>query len=126
MTKTSMGPYKRDDDYNELITDHKKMCEIFKDQYVSSHSVQKEEPELATVENQTDEDLPTMNDIQFTENDLIASINELRTNCPDGILTLLLKKTGTALSVPRYLMWKTSMRSGSVLTALKTENICPV
>ena len=69
------------------------MCEILKDQYVSSYSVQREEPELAMAENQIDEDLPTINDIEFTENDLIAAIKELRTNSssgPDGIPAILL------------------------------------
>ena len=66
MTKTSVDPLKRDDDSNELITDHKEMCEILKDQYVSSYSVQREEPELAMTENQIDEDLPTINEIEFT------------------------------------------------------------
>ena len=95
MTKTSVGPLKRDDDSNELRTDHKEMCEILKIQYVSSYSVQREELELVMVENQIDEDLSTINDIEFTENDLKSAIKELRTNSssgPDGITAIFFKK----------------------------------
>ena len=60
------------------------MCEIFKDKYVSLYSVQREEPQLATVENQIDEDLPTINNIEITENDLTAAIKELMTNSSSG------------------------------------------
>ena len=66
MNKTSVGPLKRDDDSNELIID-KKMCEILEDQYVSSYNVKREELELAKVENQIDEDSPTLKDIKFKE-----------------------------------------------------------
>ena len=95
MTKTSVGPLKNDDNSNERITDHKEMCEIFNDKYVSSYSVQREEPQLATVENQIDEDLPTINNTELTENDLIAAKKELMTissSGPDGIPAVLLKK----------------------------------
>ena len=62
-----MGSSERDEDSIELITDHKEMCQILKNQYTSSYSKHREEKVLGTVENQGNEDLTLINDIKFTE-----------------------------------------------------------
>ena len=52
---------------------------------------------------------PSLNGIDFTENDLILAIKELQTNSsagPDGVPAVLLKKVGRNLSKPLSVIWK--------------------
>ena len=75
------------------------------------HIVQREEPELATIENQVDKDISSIIDIRLAENDLFAATKELRKNSssdPHAVTAIRLKKAGTNLSVPLKLMCKKS------------------
>ena len=67
------------------------MCEIHKEQYISSYacSMPKEETELPAAENHADEHSPSLNDINFTENDLIIAIKENQTNSSTGRMEYL-------------------------------------
>ena len=54
--KASIGPLKRDENSNKLITDPQEICEILKEQYISSYRILKEETELPAAENHAEED----------------------------------------------------------------------
>ena len=68
-------------------------------------------------------------DIEFTENDIIKSIDKLSVNSaagPDGIPAILLKKCAGTLSLPLKILWKSSMNTVSIPDEMKLGLITPV
>ena len=55
------------------------MCEILKQHYVFAYSIPREETELHAAENQADEHSLSLNDMDFTENDLYIANKVLQT-----------------------------------------------
>ena len=89
------------------------MCEILTEQYISSYSKPREESELTGAENQADEHSPSLNDIDFTENDLITASKELQVQTKDLRTPQAL---GVNLSTPLSIMWRDSLRTEVIPT----------
>ena len=73
--------------------------------------------------------IPIINDVVFTEEDIIAAIEELRNNSaagPDGIAAILLKKCKDSLAKPLHLLWRDCLDRGITPSALKEAHIIPV
>ena len=105
------------------------MRKILKEEYISYYSLPKEETELFVVENQADEDSPSLNDIDFTENDQTTAIKELQTKSsagPNGVPVVIFKKVGENHCEPLNIMWRVSLRTGVIHTPLKVGSICQI
>ena len=75
------------------------------------------------------EDTPTISDIDFTEEDIINAIDELRNNSaagPDGLAAILLKNCKEALAKPLYILWRDCLDQGITPAKLKEGHIIPL
>jgi len=72
---------------------------------------------------------PGLEDIKFTEEDIITAIRELKLNSapgPDGIPTSLLIKCKESIARPLYLLWRQSLDTGTVPAQAKRAIITPI
>lgn len=68
-------------------------------------------------------------DIQFTEQDIIDAIDEIPINSapgPDRLPAFFLKQCKHELAKPLYILWRRSLDSGVVPEDAKTSNIVPI
>ena len=89
-TRSKIGPLLTK--LNEYTSNSSEMAEILSTQYSSVFSKPSPSPYDAMVE---DPDIPTITDIDITEEDIIAAIDELSntsTSGPDGLTAIFLKK----------------------------------
>ena len=115
-------------DRQELVTDQKEMANILQQQFCSVFS----DPD------NLDTSTPTFNvppivtkdtEIVLTQEDIEEAISEIKLDSapgPDGIPAILLKRCASTLSLPIYLLWSESMRSGVVPKFYKTGYISPL
>ena len=71
----------------------------------------------------------TMNDITFTEEDIMKACGELKSSSAagaDGVPAALLKYCRQELKTPLYMLWRTSLDSGVIPTDLLLVLISPV
>ena len=123
VTKTSVGPLLNEK--NEFTNSSYEMGNILSKQYSSAHSVPSTQ-QLAYVETS---DGPTISDIVFTEEDIVAAIDELRNNSasgPEGLAAILLKKCKLCLAKPLYGLWRDCLDRGITPVKFKEAHVIPV
>ena len=70
-----------------------------------------------------------LDDVLFTPDDIEAACAELKSSAapgPEGVPASLLKTCRKQLAKPLYLLWRTSMDSGSIPDELLLVLICPI
>ena len=123
--KSTVGPLIKDT--GELTDDPKTMADILQNQYTSvfsdPNSVKKKDPNILC-------DLSsTLEDFEFTKEDIIKAINEIDENSACGendIPATLIKKCKQELSHPLLLIWRDSLDYGYVPKPYKQQIITPV
>ena len=120
--KTSIGPFMSG---NDQIEDPREKAELLRKQFESVFTISQDNiSEQESVRNG-----PYLNDIIFTEENIVNSMKELRPNAaagPDEIPAILLKNCAIALKSPLYIIWKTSINMGEIPKILKTGLVSPI
>ena len=119
---STIGPLM--DKNNNLQQSPQKMADILQDQYSSVFSTPSE-PDPTTPQ----EDTPLMDEITFTQDDVISAIKEIGTHsasAEDDIPAIVLKRCAEELSYPILLIWRDSLESGIVPKNFKKQIITPV
>ena len=101
------------------------MASILQDQYTSVFTKPLPSYNFPTI----DRTIPELNDIDFTEDDIIEEINTLSSNSaagPDGFPAMLLKMAKAQLSKPLHLIWRNILDQGHTPKLLKTSIISPI
>ena len=117
-----VGPLR--DSTNNLVRDPTAMASILSNQYIAAFSTPTQ-VNPAQIQNEG----PTMNDIVFSETDIIRAIDEISTNAapgPDGFPAIMLKNCKRVLAKPLYLIWRHSLDTGSIPGIDKTSHIIPI
>ena len=100
------------------------MAKILSDQYESAFS----KPANITLDlNSTATEC--LDDIYFTEEDIMKSIDEVANNAapgPDGFPAVMLKTCKKELAKPLYILWRHSLSTGEIANELKVSNITPI
>ena len=115
------------DENKKLQSDHKKMANLLQEQYTRVFS-DPNSPDKK-FRNHNIECQDTLNDIEFTQDDIIAAINEISENSACGeqdIPAIVLKKCKDALSYPILCIWKESMQTGKIPQKYKYQSITPI
>ena len=123
VTKTKVGPLLNKN--NEFTDSSYEMANILSGQYASVFSVPSDEHRSREIDNS----IPILDDIDFTEKDIIDAIDELRNNSasgPEGLAAILLKKCKESLSQPLYSLWRDCLDRGITPSKLKEAHIIPV
>ena len=123
-TKTSIGPLLTEN--NEYTASSSKMANLLSNQYSSVFSKPIDSPYFTLEEK---EDVPTITDIEFTEQDIIDAIDELKNNSasgPDGLAAIFLKKCKNSLAKPLFHMWRKCLDLGITPQKLKEAHIIPI
>ena len=110
-----------------LIASPSKMAEILNEQYSSVFSNPRKDTAVFCDNDPACE--ISIEDIQFTDADILAAIKELTASSaagPDGFPAILLKKCGTALSGPLAHILRRSLNDGKVPDVCKMANIIPI
>jgi len=122
--KPKVGPL-IDPTTNQLTNDNQQMANILQEQYKTVFTDPLNNYNLPeTMDNQSQ-----LNDIDFTEDDIIKEINTLSSNSaagPDGFPATLLKKANLQLAKPLYLIWRNILDKGHTPQLLKTSYITPI
>ena len=123
VTKTKVGPLLTKT--NEFTSSSYEMANILSEQYASVFSVPsgRDRPE------EVGENIPTLDNITFTEEDIINAIDELKNNSasgPDGLAAILLKKCKESLAKPLSSLWRECLDRGITPSKLKEAHIIPV
>ena len=77
----------------------------------------------------TNNDRPSIFNIDFSEKDIEEAKDGIKTTAsagPDGFPAMLLKQCKKELSKPLYMIWRSSLDSGKVSLLLKRANIIPI
>ena len=121
--KTKVGPLVNKN--NEFTDSSYEMANILSEQYASVFSV----PSGKSSPEEVDNSIPMLDDIVFTEEDIINAIDELRNNSasgPEGLAAILLKKCKKSLAKPLYSLWRDCLDKGMTPSKLKEAHIIPV
>jgi hypothetical protein len=123
--KPAIGPLL--DKNKNYIVESIDMANLLKDQYSSVFSTPKEPPidpnEL--FENEPD----TLNDIEFTPEDVKKAINDISANAapgPDGFPAILLRNCKDELASPLHHIWRQCLDLGITPPSLKFSRIIPI
>ena len=119
---TPVGPLK--DSMGEIINTPAEMANTLSQQYKSAFS----NPVVMSL-NTSNIPTPSIEDITFSEADIVGAIDEVSNNAapgPDGFPAIMLKNCKHELAKPLYLLWRKSLDSGEVPDELKLSNIIPI
>lgn len=113
----------------EPVDDPADMAAMLADQYASVFS--KPSRPINTDDSPVADDTnkPSLNDVDFDEDDFIEAISELKLNSaagPDGFPAILLAKCKEQLAKPLLLLWRASLDEGIVPVSVKCANIIPI
>ena len=117
--KSNIGPLRNDID--EFVSDPKDKAEMLSKQYASVFSIPCSGSDSKTRPNHS------LNDVNFNEDDIAASIDELKTNSAAGLFgypAILLKKC--KLAKPLFIFWRRCLDVGRVPALLKRAIITPI
>ena len=124
-TRSKIGPLLNQ--LNEYTSNSPQMAEILSSQYASVFSEPcPTSPYHAMVD---DPNIPTISDLEVTENDIIAAIDELSNTSasgPDGLTAIFLKKCKHALSKPLAKLWSDCVELGITPRSLKEAHVIPI
>ena len=106
------------------------ICEIFRQQYESVFSVPHPDKKVHDPK-QFFKTLQETNlqDIEFSETDIIEAINELKIESahgPDGFPSIVLKKCSNMIAHPLCILWRKSLDSGTIPSSLKEATVTPI
>lgn len=123
--KTKIGPLLNKKE--ELVNDSKEKAEILSEQFSSVFS----KPKSNSDKDDSPEDgaHSILDNILFTEEDMIAAIDELKSTSaagPDGFPAVLLKLCKESLSGPLTIFWKMCLDEGEIPLSLKQSVITPI
>ena len=119
--KSNIGPLRNDID--EFVSDPKDKAEMLSKQYASVFSIPCSGSDSKTRPNHS------LNDVNFNEDDIAASIDELKTNSAAGLFgypAILLKKCKYTLAKPLFIFWRRCLDVGRVPALLKRAIITPI
>ncbi len=123
-TRSKVGPLL--DELKEYTSSSTKMANILSSQYSSVFSEPIESPYHAEEE---DPNIESLTDIDFSEQDIIDAIDELKNNSasgPDGLVAIFLKKCKNSLSKPLFQLWRKCLDQGITPCKLKEAHIIPI
>ena len=125
ITRSKVGPLL--DGNNEFTSSSSEMAAILSKQYSSVFSSPStDSPVLSQLE---DQEIPTLTDITFTEQDIVDAIDELSNTSssgPDGLAAIFLKKCKLSLAGPLYSLWRDCLDKGITPAKLKEAHIIPI
>ena len=125
LTKSKVGPLL--DHNNEFTSSSSEMAAILSKQYSSVFSSPStDSPVFSQLE---DQQIPTLTDITFTEQDIVDAIDELSNTSssgPDGLAAIFLKKCKLSLAKPLYSLWRDCLDKGVTPAKLKEAHIIPI
>ena len=133
-SKSKIGPL-INKDTNEVISDPKEIAESLQTQYCSVFSKPDQTKHIENIQeffndgSANSSDHSILNDINFSEDDIITAIKKIKPNAaagPDGIPTILLKECSQQLSKPLYIIFRHSLDSGEVPNLLKDAMVIPI
>ena len=122
---TTTGPLL--DDQGNLQQHPKKMADMLQKQYTSVFS--EPSPPKDTPSQQGEAQIPILDDISFTTDDVISAIKEIgefSASAEEDIPSRILKNCAAELCYPIMLIWHSSMNSGHIAPAFKKQIITPV
>ena len=129
--RSGIGPLV--DELGNPIDDAGEISEILKSQYESVFSTPRftaeQISEIGREAAETNELGPVLRDIVLRQEDFVKAARDTRSNSaagPDGVPAIFIKKTIEALAEPLCLMWKKSLETGRIPSALKLGKITPV
>ena len=126
--KGAIGPLKVN---NELITSASDICESLSTQYSSVFSPMDPNTIIHDPTSFFDlnsDDLPSLLNIEFSEQMIEDEISSLKTNSapgPDHFPTTLLKSCKREISKPLYLIWRASLDDNDIAPISKHAIVCP-
>ena len=123
-TKSTIGPLLNEN--NEYTASSSKMANLLSSQYSSVFSKPSDSPYYGMSENAND---ATITDIDFTEQDIIDAIDELKNTSasgPDGLAAIFLKKCKNSLAKPLFHLWRKCLDQGITPDKLKEAHIIPI
>ena len=124
-TYCSVGPLT--DENNKLQTEPTKMCNILQKQYQKAFSDPKSG--IKKPPDNNNQSIPKLEDITFTEEDIIWAINQIPLHSapgPDKIPSILLKECKKELAPALLLIWRKSLDTGQIPDILKKQSIVPI
>ena len=122
--KPEIGPFEID---GTITHDPKQKAEILKNQFESVFVPPSEEELQVTQTPQVSQTL--LEDIMFTEDDIVKKIKEVRNTAAagiDDIPAILLKKCADTLKTPLYKLWRDSLDHGEIANSHKKGIITPI
>ena len=123
-TRSSIGPLLNQN--NEYTGSSSKMANLLSTQYSSVFSKPSDSTYYTMVENESD---ISLENIEFTEEDIVDAIDELKNNSasgPDGLAAIFLKRCKNALAKPLYQLWRKCIDKGITPDKLKEAHIIPI
>ena len=124
-TRSTIGPLLNK--LNEYTASSAEMANLLSAQYSSLFSVPSKDSPYFTMEE--DENTNILTDIDFSEQDIIDAIDEIKNNAasgPDGLAAIFLKKCKNSLSKPLLLLWRKCLDQGITPLKLKQAHIIPI
>ena len=124
VTKTKVGPLLNSN--NEFTNSSPEMANILSKQYSSVFSEPCDSPYFDDTENN---DIPTLTDVTFSEDDLSDAIDEISITAasgPDGLSAIFLKRCKSSLLKPLTGLWRDCLDLGITPEKLKDAHIIPV
>ena len=125
--KTKIGPLI--DPNGNLQSDPKVMADILQQQYVKAFSEPSNEGENQPNIEQETEGKPSLEDMHFSESDIIKAIESMPSNSapgPDKFPSIILKQCKNELAKPLYKLWRKSLDSSKVPSIHKEQSIVPI
>ena len=125
VTKSKIGPLLNNS--NEYTSSSQVMANILSKQYSSVFSAPLPSSPVLNVEEK--DDIPTLTDIIFAEQDIIDAIDELSNTSssgPDGLAAVFLKKCKTSIAKPLFSLWRDCLDKGITPAKLKEAHIIPI
>ena len=125
-TVSKVGPLK--DEQGTIHVDAKVKAELLQRQYTKVFS----DPSAASTDHvnlNAEINYPTLEDIDFTEEDVkkaIGSIPTLAAPGPDKLPAIILKECKDHIALPIYKIWRKSLDTGDIPEILKTQSIVPI
>ena len=122
VTRSNIGPLLNAN--NEYINSSPQY--ILSKQYSSSFSTPCNSPYFDETE---DDDIPTLNDVTFTEKELSDAIDELSSTAasgPDGVSAIFLKNCKASLLQPLTGLWRDCLDLGITPEKLKEAHVIPI
>ena len=125
-TKDPVGPLQDND--GKLQNDPEIMANLLQDQYSKVFS-NPSEVSINDVQDHLDLDTSVIDDIDFTEDDIIGAINNMPLHSasgPDKFPSSVLKECKNQLSSPIHHLWRKSLDKSSIPTEYLQQTIVPI